>query len=124
MKLWHLVVFAALVAALVVGGKLVHHRGNRTGTAVASLVQGVPARAAGLAAQANVEAAFSPLQQYYAEHGSYVGVSTTALRQYDASLSGTLVVRATATGVCVQDTVRGVTASATRPGSVAATPCP
>ena len=78
-------------------------------------------------AQQNVQIALPALSQYYTDHGTYVGASAATLAAYNGGLSRTLVVvGATATSFCVEDTVTdGGTAHATSTsGPVSSGPCP
>src|SRR5215210_293065 len=65
-------------------------------------------RAAHVQAESNVRAAQAAAQLYFAENGSYAGISTSALRTIDAGLSPSVQVVATAGGYCAMAVVRGV----------------
>ena len=123
MRLWVVIAAAAVVAAFVFGGKLVHRGADSAGTEVVSLAQGVPSEAGAAVAEANVQSALTAVQTYFADHGTYAGLTAAALRRYDRSLSPTLVVVPTAAGVCVQDTVHGATASGSPGGAVPPAAC-
>ena len=64
------------------------------------------ARAEVSAAKANVRASIPGVEAYYADHNTYVGLTSAALKaSYDAGIKNVQVVRATAASYCVQSTV-------------------
>ena len=72
------------------------------------------------AAQSNVRAAVPSAEAYYADTGTYTGMTPTALKSIDSGLSGTLVVTsAGASSYCLADTVGGKNAHASGPGGKA-----
>ena len=78
-------------------------------------------QAGSVAATSNLQAAGPAAQAYFAEHGSYEGLTLT---QYDASAAGISVVSADAASYCLQ-TVAGTQVFSLRGpgGSVVAGPC-
>src|SRR5690348_1150269 len=78
---------------------------------VANLVTSTPDAAALQIAEANLESANTTVAGYYAENGSYDGMTMVALRQLDPGLDATFSVAATATSYCLQDEVRTSVAS-------------
>ena len=80
--------------------------------AAALLAIAVPssrARAQEAAARANVRAAIPALESYFAENGTYVGMTLADLRLlYDSGLSATLTLSSlTPSGYCVESAVGG-----------------
>src|ERR1700757_2227240 len=73
---------------------------------VANLITSTPDTAALQIAEANLESASTTVQGYYAQNGSYDGMTITALRQLDPGLDATFSVNANATSYCLQDEVR------------------
>ena len=72
------------------------------------------------AAQSNVRAAVPSAEAFYADSGTYVGMTPTAMKLIDSGLSSTLVVTATgASSYCLADTVGGKNAHASGPGGKA-----
>jgi hypothetical protein len=123
------VVWLAVAAAAVVGlfaaVRAVRTTSNEAGVDIETLVSGIPAVAAAGGAAENVRIAIPAVDAYFAENGSYVGLTTDELRRRDPGLNATVTVAwSRADAACVQSTVRGVTASATRPaGGVVARSC-
>jgi hypothetical protein len=63
-------------------------------------------------AEGNVRAVIPAIEAYYADNGSYAGVSLARLRTtYDPTLAGVRIVRANARTYCVESTVGSTTAS-------------
>jgi hypothetical protein len=63
-------------------------------------------------AEGNVRAVIPAVEAYYADHGTYAGMTLARLRStYDATLAGVRIVRAGARTYCVESTVGGTTAS-------------
>lgn len=125
MKAWH--VLAAIAAAgAAVGFFAFGHAASKTTQSVGSAAVAIPSQAATTAAEANVQQALPALSAYYAEQGTYAGASAAALRSYNQAVSPTLVVvGASSSGFCVEDTVDGATASASSvSGPVVAGACP
>ena|ERR1051325_4238540 len=54
--------------------------------------------------QTRVRMAIPALEAYYADHGTYKGVTLGKLRQYDTGVTGVTVVSATATSYCLEST--------------------
>lgn len=125
MKPWH-VVAAIAVAGAAVGFFAFGRAASNTTRSVASAAVTIPAQAAATAAESNVQQALPALSAYYAAEGTYAGASAASLAGYGGGLSPTLVVvGASATGFCVEDTVDGATASASSTsGPVVAAACP
>jgi hypothetical protein len=55
---------------------------------------------------ARVRAALPAALAYYADHGTYVGMTLAKLRRYDRSIRNVAVRRATKKGFCIQSTLR------------------
>jgi type IV pilus assembly protein PilA len=75
-------------------------------------------RAANNAAKANLRAALPAAEAYYADNGTYVGMTTVLLTGIDQGVSSTLTVAGTPTdsAYCLTDTVSGKTWSVSGPG--------
>jgi len=67
-------------------------------------------------AQANVRAAVPAIEAYYADHGTYRGVTLSKLQQYDAGVKDVSIVRAGRTGYCLESAVGGATYRKSGPG--------
>ena len=65
-------------------------------------------QAARAEAEANVRGAIPAVLIYFADHGTYAGISTAALRTINAGLSPTVQVVHTAGSYCLMATVRGI----------------
>ena len=75
-------------------------------------------RAANNAAKANLRAALPSAEAFYADNGTYVGLTPTTLKAIDTGVSPTLTVAsASATAYCITDTVSGKTWSVAGPGA-------
>ena len=61
-------------------------------------------RANNSAAQANVRAAVPSIEAYFAEHGTYAGMTLVALRMIDPAIAVELVGTPTASGYCIRST--------------------
>ena len=57
--------------------------------------------------ETRVRMAIPAVEAYYADHGTYKGVTLGKLRQYDAAVTGVRVVRATAASYCLESTGSG-----------------
>ena len=64
-------------------------------------------RANDTAAKANVRSAVPAVEAYYADNGTYVGMTTTNLRSIDAGIKLTHVGTVSATSYCVDADVNG-----------------
>jgi type IV pilus assembly protein PilA len=75
-------------------------------------------RANNNAAKANLRAALPSAEAYYADNGTYVGMTATTLKAIDSGLSATLTVAGTptTTSYCLTDTVGGKVWSVKGPG--------
>jgi hypothetical protein len=84
-------------------------------------IQREESQAGAVAAQSNLQAAGPAAQAYFAENGTYAGLTLTS---YDASAGGISVVSADATSYCLQTTVGTQVFSLRGPGgSVVAGTC-
>ncbi len=82
-------------------------------------------RAADSAAKANVRSGIPAAEAWYADKGTYVGMTPASLRQlYDAGLAATVGPTLTATSYCLQSIVNGKTWSKVGPsGSFTSIAC-
>jgi hypothetical protein len=116
---------AAVVVIAIIGFYKLGHQATKTSNTVAAVITTPPALAGNAVADQDLQQAAQAMQAYSAEHGGYAGASALTLRTYDAGLSPTIVVvSATDTAYCLQDTIHGQTAHATGPSAIAAGPCP
>lgn len=67
--------------------------------------------------KANVRASIPAVEAWYADHQTYAGMTLEGLRGYDAGIKEIEIRSATATGYCVESTVRGTTFSKPGPGA-------
>ena len=74
-------------------------------------------QAARAEAESNVQSAIPAVQIYFADHGTYAGISTAQLRTINAGLSPTVQVFPTAGGYCLMASVRGITVRNVGPSS-------
>ncbi len=91
----------ALVAVGVIWQMGVFGGGNSSTTSPQA-IQREESQAGAVAAQSNLEESGPAAQAYYAEHGTYAGLTLTS---YDASAGGIAVARADATSYCLQTVV-------------------
>jgi len=74
-------------------------------------------RAANNAAKANLRAALPSAEAYYADNGTYVGMTPATLEAIDSGVSSSLTVASAAlASYCLTDTVSGKTWSVLGPG--------
>jgi hypothetical protein len=105
-----LVVIGALVALAVFGGvRALSGKSEETSNAIVSSITTPIQQAARAEAEANVRGAMPAVQIYFADHGTYAGISTATLRTINAGLSPTVQVVPTAAGYCLMASVRGIT---------------
>jgi hypothetical protein len=119
-KLWHLLLAAGLaVAALssLLTFVLVGRGANSATKTVAVVAATMPQEMAQQAAASNVRASVPSAEAFYAENGSYAGMTISGLREIDSGLDPTVTLGwAVKDGYCIESTVDGQTASITRPG--------
>jgi type IV pilus assembly protein PilA len=78
---------------------------------------GFRARANDSAAKANLRAALPSAEAFYADNGTYVGMTPAALALIDSGVSPSLTVASgTLTAYCITDTVNGAVWSVAGPG--------
>jgi type IV pilus assembly protein PilE len=81
-------------------------------------------RSAKAAAKANVRNASEAISAYYQDNQSYLSMTATALKSYDAGLAPITIVSKTASAYCIVGTVRGWPAYKSGPGGdVTTTAC-
>ena len=82
-------------------------------------------RANNTAAQANVRSAIPAVEAFYADNGTYVGMTIAALQAIDAGVQLSHVGTVTATSYCVDATVNSKTYNKAGPGAaIASGLCP
>jgi hypothetical protein len=118
-----ILVVAILVA---VGIGVAFHFAGQTAKKTTSTLLAFPDQASLAVARANLSAAQPALQTFAATNGGYSGLTIDELRRIDPSVSSTASLKdVSATGYCLQVTIRSSTASLTGPGgTIADTPCP
>ena len=108
-----------LVLAVVLGVSSLHLLGRGHGTGRASSAVGAPAVDEAAAAQAgsDIQTTIPAVEAYNADSGGYAGMTSATLRLYDAALPKEVeVFSPSASGYCLQATVRDVTYSENGPG--------
>ncbi len=83
------------------------------GAPAAAPVQGVASTAL---VDSNVQGAAVAVEGWFAQNGTYAGVTVEALRALDPMLPQVRIAWATAQAVCLESTAAGATASLVRPG--------
>lgn len=73
-------------------------------------------RASDSAAKANVRAGLPAVEAFYADYGTYSGMTIASLKTYDAGFVATLGPTLTATTYCIQSIVGGKTWKMVGPG--------
>jgi hypothetical protein len=120
------ILIALIVAAIAAGGYFIGHALEGQSSGVLSTVLAEPAQAAQATAQANLATAAGDAASYYADHQTYMGMTSSVLRaSYDAGLSSTVdVKRADSTAYCIDSDVSGAAVHLNGPGGAFATgPC-
>ena len=85
-------------------------RGTTTLLAVGALLVPAPGVASSETvpqAAKRVRNSIPAIEAYFAEHGSYAGLTVAKIRAYDSSIRGVAVKRAGTSGYCVQSTLAG-----------------
>jgi uncharacterized membrane protein len=93
--------------------------GCGTANDVSNLITSTPDMAALQVAEANVSQANAAVAAYFADHGSYDGLSTDTLRQLQPGLSSTVTVTGSGGSYCIQSVVRTSSAVLRGPGGAA-----
>ena len=79
-------------------------------------------RAANNAAKTNLRSALPTAEAYFADHGTYAGMSQASLLEIDSSLSSTLnVAESNSTSFCIAENVNGKTWSVLGPNPASST---
>jgi hypothetical protein len=118
-RVWQL---AAVAAVAALGGAWMMTRSASQQTPPAATVSAqvqqsqVAPEQALTAAEANVSAAVPALAAWFADNGSYAGVTAEALQQYAAGARAIDIPYASATGYCVESVLGTVAAHARGPG--------
>ena len=108
MNLRTLVIGGVIALAVFGAVRALSGKSDETSKAIVSSITTPIQQAARAEAEANVHGAIPAVQIYFADHGSYTGISTAALRTIDAGVSPTVQVVPTAGSYCVMATVRGI----------------
>ena len=100
------VIAVVLVALIAYGGWKLAHRASRSASGtLQTLAVSIPDNAALVSAEANLSQAASSAAGWFAANDTYVGMS----------VPGATVKTATATGYCLEATIRGITAHLSGP---------
>ena len=110
-----LVVAAVLLLAAFGAFRALSGKSDETSQAVVDAITVPIDRAARAEAESNLRSAQSAARLYFAENGTYAGISAAALRMVDAGLSPTVQVFPTAGGYCAMAVVRGVSVRLVEP---------
>ena len=103
------VVIGGIIALAVFGAvRALSGKSDETSKAIVSSITTPIQQAARAEAEANVRGAIPAVQIYFADNGSYAGISTAALRTINAGVSPTVQVVPTAGSYCLMATVRGI----------------
>jgi hypothetical protein len=102
------VIGAVLVLAVFGAVRALSGTSEDTSDAIVRSITTPIQQAARAEAESNVSSAIPAAQIYFADHGSYDGISAAALRTINPGLSPTVQVVPTAGGYCLTATVRGV----------------
>ena len=108
MNLRLVVVGAAVVLAIFVAARTLSGKSEKTSDAIVQSITTPIQRAARAEAESNVRGAIPTVQIYFAEHGTYAGMTAAALRAINPGLSPSVQVVPTAGGYCLMATVRGI----------------
>ena len=119
-KAWHLLVVGAVAASTltaIVAFALVGRGAAHETKAIALVPAAISVGTAEATAEANVRSAVPSIEAFYADHGTYLGATIAALREFDPGIGSTVAVGWVSSGrYCVQSTVAAQTASFTGPG--------
>ena len=108
MNLRAVVIGGVIALAVFAAVRALSGKSDEASKAIVSSITTPIQQAARAEAEANVRGAIPAVQIYFADHGSYAGISTAALRTINAGLSPTVQVVPTAGSYCVMATVRGI----------------
>jgi hypothetical protein len=124
MRLTNLLIVVCAAAGIGIGAYFLGHAVDAPAKQLETVVS-EPAQAASATADANLAAAVSAAASYKVDHGSFAGMTTSGLREYDNGLASSVSVKqATASAYCIESTVDGATASVRGPnGSFVAGRC-
>ena len=104
-----MVVIGGVIALAVFGAvRALSGKSDETSKAIVSSITTPIQQAARAEAESNVRGAIPAVQIYFADTGTYAGISTAALRTINAGLSPTVQVVPTAGSYCLMATVRGI----------------
>jgi hypothetical protein len=102
------VIGAVVVLAIFGAARLLSGRSEKTSDAIVKSITTPIQQAARAEAESNVRGAIPTVQVYFADHGTYAGMTAAALRAINPGLSPTVQVFPTAGGYCLTATVRGI----------------
>ena len=108
MNLRAVVIGGVIALAVFAAVRALSGKSDETSEAIVSSITTPIQQAARAEAESNVRGAIPAVQIYFADHGSYAGISTAALRTINAGLSPTVQVVPTAGSYCLTATVRGI----------------
>ncbi len=111
MRVTNLLIVACVAVGIGFGAYFLGHAVDGPAKQLNTVVS-EPRQAAAATAQGNLGVAVSAASSYKIDHGSYVGMTTNALRGYDRGLASSVSVKqATASAYCLESTVAGATVS-------------
>src|SRR3954451_6190986 len=111
MRISNLLIVVCVAAGVGIGAYFVGHAVDEPAKQLDTVLS-EPAQAAGVTAEANLQAAVSAAASYRFDHGTYAGMTTSDLRSYDKGLpSGVAVSAASDSAYCVESTVEDATVS-------------
>src|SRR4051812_12596700 len=111
MRVSNFLIVAGAAAGIGIGAYVLGHAVDQPARQLDTVLS-EPAQAAAATADANLAAAVSAAASYKLDHGSYAGMTTSDLRDYDRAIApGVSVRQATASAYCVESTVADAIAS-------------
>jgi hypothetical protein len=109
MRISTLLIVVPVAAAIGVGAYVLGNAVDKPAQQLDTVIS-EPAQAASATAEANLSAAVSAAASYKIDHGSYAGMSTSDLRDYDKGIASAVdVKKASARSYCIESTVAGAT---------------
>jgi hypothetical protein len=111
MRISSLMIVVPVVAAVIFGAYILGHAVDKPSQQLDKVIS-EPGRAASATAAANLSTAVSAAASYRFDHGSYAGMTTKDLRDYDKGLAPTVSVKqASGDAYCMESKVADATVS-------------
>jgi hypothetical protein len=108
MNLRTVVIGGAIALAVFAAARALSGKSDDTSKAIVNSITTPIQQAARVEAESNVRGAIPTVQIYFADHGTYAGMTAAALRAINPGLSPTVQVVPTAGSYCLMATVRGI----------------